>query len=169
MHGDRPVRLFCAASRPLLMANDTPGERDPCLAAMRCYAAAAWSCTTCCSVPPRHRRVRRIAMQLATCADDFLGRLLRDWSRSTGERRREGECRIAPLVPARPCRPTPAPFIAATVVRLTAQHARSIDSGGRHVHQRPLTSIHAQAYSPLVRRTRAPDDRQAAANVEIDD
>ena len=69
------------AVRPLLLADDRPDSVTHAYAAMKLLTQRAGlvvhDLLLC--APPHSPRAERIAMQLATCADDFLGAVLRDW------------------------------------------------------------------------------------------
>ena len=75
-------RLFVRSeARPLLLADDRPSSVTHAYAAMKLLTQRAglvvFDLLLC--VAPSSPRAERIAMQLATCADDFLGVVLRDW------------------------------------------------------------------------------------------
>jgi flagellar biosynthesis protein FlhG len=75
-------RLFMRSeARPLLLADDRPSSVTHAYAAMKLLTQRAglvvYDLLLCAS--PASPRAERIAMQLATCADDFLGAVLRDW------------------------------------------------------------------------------------------
>jgi len=75
-------RLFTRSeARPLLLADDRPSSVTHAYAAMKLLTQRAglvvYDLLLCAS--PASPRAERIAMQLATCADDFLGAVLRDW------------------------------------------------------------------------------------------
>jgi hypothetical protein len=75
-------RLFARSeARPLLLADDRPSSVTHAYAAMKLLSQRAglvvFDLLLCAS--PNSPRAERIAMQLATCADDFLGAVLRDW------------------------------------------------------------------------------------------
>lgn len=75
-------RLFARSEvRPLLLADDRPSSVTHAYAAMKLLTQRAglmvFDLLLCAS--PSSPRAERIAMQLATCADDFLGAVLRDW------------------------------------------------------------------------------------------
>jgi flagellar biosynthesis protein FlhG len=75
-------RLFMRTeARPLLLADDRPSSVTHAYAAMKLLTQRAgvvvYDLLLCAS--PQSPRAERIAMQLATCADDFLGAVLRDW------------------------------------------------------------------------------------------
>jgi len=75
-------RLFMRSeARPLLLADDRPSSVTHAYAAMKLLNQRAglmvFDLLLC--VSPTSPRAERIAMQLATCADDFLGAVLRDW------------------------------------------------------------------------------------------
>lgn len=66
---------------PLLMADDRPASVTHAYAAMKQLTQRAGFVVhdLLLSAAPQSPRAERIAMQLATCADDFLGAVLRDW------------------------------------------------------------------------------------------
>jgi flagellar biosynthesis protein FlhG len=75
-------RLFARSeARPLLLADDRPSSVTHAYAAMKLLTQRAglvvFDLLLCAS--PASPRAERIAVQLATCADDFLGAVLRDW------------------------------------------------------------------------------------------
>jgi hypothetical protein len=75
-------RLFSRSeARPLLLADDRPSSVTHAYAAMKLLTQRAglvvFDLLLCAS--PASPRAERIAIQLATCADDFLGAVLRDW------------------------------------------------------------------------------------------
>jgi hypothetical protein len=75
-------RLFARSeARPLLLADDHPSSVTHAYAAMKLLSQRAGlmvhDLLLCAS--SSSPRVERIAVQLATCADDFLGAVLRDW------------------------------------------------------------------------------------------
>jgi flagellar biosynthesis protein FlhG len=75
-------RLFTRSeARPLLLADDRPASVTHAYAAMKLLSQRAglmvFDLLLCAA--PTSPRAERIAMQLATCADDFLGAVLRDW------------------------------------------------------------------------------------------
>lgn len=75
-------RLFTRSeARPLLMADDRPSSVTHAYAAMKLLTQRAGLVVhdLLLAAAPNSPRVERIAMQLATCADDFLGAVLRDW------------------------------------------------------------------------------------------
>ncbi len=67
--------------RPLLLADDRPASVTHAYAAMKVLTQRAGMVVhdLLLSAAPGSPRAERIAMQLATCADDFLGAVLRDW------------------------------------------------------------------------------------------
>ena len=67
--------------RPLLLADDRPASVTHAYAAMKLLTQRAGMVVhdLLLSAAPDSPRAERIAMQLATCADDFLGAVLRDW------------------------------------------------------------------------------------------
>ena len=69
------------AVRPLLMADDRPASVTHAYAAMKLLTQRAGLVVhdLLLGAAPNSPRTERIAMQLATCADDFLGAVLRDW------------------------------------------------------------------------------------------
>lgn len=70
-----------AAVRPLLLADDRPASVTHAYAAMKLLTQRAGLVVheLLLGAAPNSPRAERIAMQLATCADDFLGAVLRDW------------------------------------------------------------------------------------------
>ncbi|HET7795074.1 MAG TPA: flagellar biosynthesis protein [Rhizobacter sp.] len=75
-------RLFARSeARPLLLADDRPASVTHAYAAMKLLSQRAglvvFDLLLCAA--PTSPRAERIAIQLATCADDFLGAVLRDW------------------------------------------------------------------------------------------
>lgn len=75
-------RLFIRSeARPLLMADDRPASVTHAYAAMKLMSQRAGLVVhdLLLGAAPTSPRAERIAMQLATCADDFLGAVLRDW------------------------------------------------------------------------------------------
>lgn len=75
-------RLFARSeARPLLLADDRPSSVTHAYAAMKLLNQRAslvvFDLLLCAA--PSSPRAERIAIQLATCADDFLGAVLRDW------------------------------------------------------------------------------------------
>jgi flagellar biosynthesis protein FlhG len=68
-------------ARPLLMADDHPASVTHAYAAMKLLTQRAGLVVhdLLLGAAPTSPRAERIAMQLATCADDFLGAVLRDW------------------------------------------------------------------------------------------
>jgi flagellar biosynthesis protein FlhG len=76
------TRLFARSeARPLLLADDRPSSVTHAYAAMKVLAQRAGllvhDLLLCAATTSP--RAERIALQLATCADDFLGAVLRDW------------------------------------------------------------------------------------------
>jgi len=69
--------------RPLLLADDRPASVTHAYAAMKLLTRRAGLIVhdLLLGAAPQSPRSERIAMQLATCADDFLGAVLRDWVR----------------------------------------------------------------------------------------
>jgi flagellar biosynthesis protein FlhG len=69
--------------RPLLLADDRPASVTHAYAAMKLLTQRAGLVVhdLMLGAAPHSPRAERIAMQLATCADDFLGAVLRDWVR----------------------------------------------------------------------------------------
>ncbi len=67
--------------RPLLLADDRPVSVTHAYAAMKLLTRRAGLLVhdLLLSAAPSSPRAERIAMQIATCADDFLGAVLRDW------------------------------------------------------------------------------------------
>ncbi len=75
-------RLFVRSeARPLLLADDRPASVTHAYAAMKLLTQRAglvvYDLLLCAA--PTSPRAERIAVQLATCADDFLGVVLRHW------------------------------------------------------------------------------------------
>lgn len=75
-------RLFARSeARPLLLADDRPASVTHAYGAMKLMTQRAglvvFDLLLCAA--PTSPRAERIAIQLATCADDFLGAVLRDW------------------------------------------------------------------------------------------
>ena len=72
-----------ANCRPLLMADDRPASVTHAYAAMKLLTQRAGLVVhdLLLGCAPNSPRAERIAMQIATCADDFLGAVLRDWVR----------------------------------------------------------------------------------------
>jgi hypothetical protein len=75
-NGDEGVTL-----RPLLLADDRPASVTHAYAALKVLVQRAGLVVhdLLLGAAPHSPRAERIAMQLATCADDFLGAVLRDW------------------------------------------------------------------------------------------
>ncbi len=69
--------------RPLLMADDRPASVTHAYGAMKMLVQRAGLVVhdLLLGAAPQSPRAERIAMQIATCADDFLGAVLRDWVR----------------------------------------------------------------------------------------
>ena len=69
------------AVRPLLLADDRPTSVTHAYAAMKLLTQRAGLVVhdLLLGAAPQSPRAERIAMQIATCADDFLGAVLRDW------------------------------------------------------------------------------------------
>ena len=69
--------------RPLLLADDRPASVTHAYAAMKLLTQRAGFIVhdLLLGAAPQSPRSERIAMQIATCADDFLGAVLRDWVR----------------------------------------------------------------------------------------
>jgi hypothetical protein len=67
--------------RPLLLADDRPASVTHAYAAMKLMVQRAGLVVhdLLLGAAPQSPRSERIAMQIATCADDFLGAVLRDW------------------------------------------------------------------------------------------
>jgi hypothetical protein len=67
--------------RPLLLADDRPASVTHAYAALKLLTQRAGLLVhdLLLGAAPQSPRAERIAMQLATCADDFLGAVLRDW------------------------------------------------------------------------------------------
>jgi flagellar biosynthesis protein FlhG len=81
-------RLFARSpelerTRPLLLADDRPASVTHAYAAMKLLTQRAGLIVhdLLLGAAPQSPRSERIAMQIATCADDFLGAVLRDWVR----------------------------------------------------------------------------------------
>lgn len=75
-------RMFARSeARPLLLADDRPSAVTHAYAAMKLLNQRAGLVVfdLLLSASPNSPRAERIAIQLATCADDFLGAVLRDW------------------------------------------------------------------------------------------
>jgi hypothetical protein len=74
-HGDT------RAVRPLLLADDRPASVTHAYGAMKLLTQRAGLVVhdLLLGAAPQSPRAERIAMQIATCADDFLGAVLRDW------------------------------------------------------------------------------------------
>jgi flagellar biosynthesis protein FlhG len=75
-------RLFARSeARPLLLADDRPASVTHAYASMKLMTQRAGLVVhdLLLSAAATSPRAERIAMQLATCADDFLGAVLRDW------------------------------------------------------------------------------------------
>lgn len=75
-------RMFAKSeARPLLLADDRPASVTHAYAAMKLMTQRAGLVVhdLLLSAAPTSPRAERIAMQIATCADDFLGAVLRDW------------------------------------------------------------------------------------------
>ncbi len=72
-----------ALVRPLLLADDRPASVTHAYAALKLLTQRAGLVVhdLMLGAAPNSPRAERIAMQLATCADDFLGAVLRDWVR----------------------------------------------------------------------------------------
>ncbi len=72
-----------ALVRPLLLADDRPASVTHAYAAIKLLTQRAGLVVhdLLLGAAPHSPRAERIAMQLATCADDFLGAVLRDWVR----------------------------------------------------------------------------------------
>ena len=72
-----------ALVRPLLLADDRPASVTHAYAALKLLSQRAGLVVhdLLLAAAPDSPRAERIAMQLATCADDFLGAVLRDWVR----------------------------------------------------------------------------------------
>jgi hypothetical protein len=70
------------ALRPLLLADDRPASVTHAYAAMKLLTQRAGLVVhdLLLGAAPNSPRAERIAMQLAICADDFLGAVLRDWA-----------------------------------------------------------------------------------------
>jgi flagellar biosynthesis protein FlhG len=75
-------RMFAKSeARPLLLADDRPASVTHAYAAMKVLTQRAGLVVhdLLLSAAASSPRAERIAMQIATCADDFLGAVLRDW------------------------------------------------------------------------------------------
>lgn len=75
-------RMFARSeARPLLLADDRPSAVTHAYGAMKLLNQRAGLVVfdLLLSASPNSPRAERIAIQLATCADDFLGAVLRDW------------------------------------------------------------------------------------------
>ena len=75
-------RMFARTEvRPLLLADDRPASVTHAFAAMKLLTQRAGLVVhdLLLGAAPHSPRSERIAMQLATCGDDFLGAVLRDW------------------------------------------------------------------------------------------
>lgn len=72
-----------ALVRPLLLADDRPASVTHAYAALKLLTQRAGLVVhdLLLGAAPNSPRAERIAIQLATCADDFLGAVLRDWIR----------------------------------------------------------------------------------------
>ena len=72
-----------ALVRPLLLADDRPASVTHAYAALKLLTQRAGLVVhdLLLAAAPNSPRAERIAIQLATCADDFLGAVLRDWVR----------------------------------------------------------------------------------------
>ncbi len=72
-----------APVRPLLLADDRPASVTHAYAALKLLTQRAGLLVhdLLLGAAPNSPRAERIAIQLATCADDFLGAALRDWMR----------------------------------------------------------------------------------------
>ena len=76
------TRMFARSeARPLLLADDHPASVTHAYAAMKLLTQRAGLVVfdLMLSAAAHSPRTERIAMQLATCGDDFLGVVLRDW------------------------------------------------------------------------------------------
>src|SRR5437763_2956621 len=76
------ARLFARSeARPLLLADDRPASVTHAYAAMKLLTQRAGLLVhdLLLAAAPTSPRAERIAMQIASCADDFLGAVLRDW------------------------------------------------------------------------------------------
>jgi flagellar biosynthesis protein FlhG len=78
VQGDAEVGV---TPRPLLLADDRPASVTHAYAAMKLLTQRAGLVVhdLLLGAAPQSPRSERIAMQIATCADDFLGAVLRDW------------------------------------------------------------------------------------------
>ena len=75
-------RMFARSdARPVLLADDRPASVTHAYAALKLLTQRAGLVVheLLLGAAPTSPRAERIAMQLATCADDFLGAVLRDW------------------------------------------------------------------------------------------
>ena len=171
-------RLFARSAtlrRAVLLAEDRPTSVTHAYAAMKLLAqrAGLMRHDLLLGAAPNSPRAERIAEQMASCADDFLGAVLRDW---------------APIDPAGDATEAPTRRRCAAWSRSCAacdrcttplarrrrprhrwtdprSHAvRRMISGADHVHrQRPAgPELDAQAVQPAGAPPGAPDDRQAA-------
>jgi hypothetical protein len=111
MNHDAPLR-----PRPLLLADDHPLSVKQAYASMKLLTQRAGLVVhdLMLAAAPESPRAERIALQIATCADDFLGAVLRDW------------IRIDPTSDAR----SPATAALRRWVRETLQPAASPIAGG---------------------------------------
>ena len=77
-HGLGGLGAHC---RPVLLADDRPTSVTHAYAAMKLLTQRAGLIVhdLLLGAAPQSPRTERIAMQIATCADDFLGAVLRDW------------------------------------------------------------------------------------------
>jgi hypothetical protein len=132
------VRLFARGAQtsgvsPILLADDRPASVTHAYAALKLLTQRAGLVVhdLILSAAPNSPRAERIAMQLATCADDFLGAALRDWVQ---------------LDPA--CAPTEAP---------TAALRRLVRQALRRPHDAAIAQHHAPLYTdrPPVRSAQA--------------
>jgi len=80
-HGAGDDREGSAVCRPLLLADDRPASVTHAYAAMKLLTKRAGFVVhdLLLGAAKHSPRAERIAKQLATCADDFLGAVLRDW------------------------------------------------------------------------------------------
>ncbi|MEO6031122.1 MAG: flagellar biosynthesis protein [Burkholderiaceae bacterium] len=80
-HGADPGRAGAVTYRPLILADDRPASVTHAYAAIKLLTQRAGLVVhdLLLGAAPHSPRSERIAMQLATCADDFLGAVLRDW------------------------------------------------------------------------------------------
>lgn len=130
-------RMFARFSgdpvRPLLLADDRPASVTHAFAAMKLLTQRAGLVVhdLLLGAAEHSPRSERIAMQLATCADDFLGAVLRDWVR---------------IDPACDATEAPSPALRRLVrelLRSSAEGARPEFDVAAAVHAAPRTALHA--------------------------